>query len=68
MCGLQDFYTESLLYAPNGDVTTLNDSVNGNWLNTYDDFITDHYGQIVEYLRMNGIAPPMSQKYGLKVR
>jgi len=36
--GLQNFYTESLLYAPNGDVTTLNDSVNGNWLNTYDDF------------------------------
>ncbi|HZQ24538.1 MAG TPA: DinB family protein [Terriglobales bacterium] len=30
--------------------------------------ITDHYGQIVEYLRMNGIAPPMTQKYGLKVR
>jgi len=36
--GLQNFYTENLLYAPNGDVTTLNDSVNGNWLNTYDDF------------------------------
>jgi len=30
--------------------------------------ITDHYGQIVEYLRMNGIIPPMTQKYGLKVR
>jgi hypothetical protein len=30
--------------------------------------ITDHYGQIVEYPRMNGIAPPSSQKYGLKVR
>ena len=30
--------------------------------------ITDHYGQIVEYLRMNGIVPPMTQKYGLKVR
>lgn len=30
--------------------------------------ITDHYGQIVEYLRMNGIVPPPTQKYGLKVR
>lgn len=30
--------------------------------------ITDHYGQIVEYLRMNGIIPPSTQKYGLKVR
>ena len=30
--------------------------------------ISDHYGQLVEYLRMNGIVPPMTQKYGLKVR
>lgn len=30
--------------------------------------ITDHYGQLVEYLRMNGLVPPMTQKYGLKVR
>lgn len=30
--------------------------------------ITDHYGQMVEYLRMNGIVPPTTQKYGLKVR
>ncbi|HEY6350348.1 MAG TPA: DinB family protein [Candidatus Angelobacter sp.] len=30
--------------------------------------IADHYGQLVEYLRMNGIVPPMTQKYGLKVR
>ena len=30
--------------------------------------ITDHYGQLVEYLRMVGIVPPMTQKYGLKVR
>jgi uncharacterized damage-inducible protein DinB len=30
--------------------------------------ITDHYGQIVEYLRMNGIVPPQTQKCGLKVR
>lgn len=30
--------------------------------------ITDHYGQIVEYLRMNGIVPPPSQSYGLKAR
>ena len=28
----------------------------------------DHYGQMVEYLRMNGIVPPQTQKYGLKVR
>ena len=30
--------------------------------------MTDHYGQLVEYLRMNGLVPPMTQKYGLKVR
>ena len=30
--------------------------------------ITDHYGQLVEYLRMNGIVPPVTQRYGLKVR
>ena len=30
--------------------------------------VADHYGQIVEYLRMNGIVPPVTQKYGLKVR
>ncbi len=30
--------------------------------------ITDHYGQLVEYVRLNGIVPPMTQKYGLKVR
>lgn len=30
--------------------------------------VTDHYGQLVEYLRMNGIVPPMTQKYRLKVR
>lgn len=30
--------------------------------------ITDHYGQLVEYLRMNGQVPPMTQKYALKVR
>jgi uncharacterized damage-inducible protein DinB len=30
--------------------------------------ITDHYGQLIEYLRMNGIVPPQTQKYGLKVR
>jgi uncharacterized damage-inducible protein DinB len=30
--------------------------------------ITDHYGQLVEYLRMNGIVPPSTQKYGIKVR
>ena len=30
--------------------------------------ITDHYGQLVEYLRLNGIVPPMTEKYGVKVR
>jgi uncharacterized damage-inducible protein DinB len=30
--------------------------------------ITDHYGQLVVYLRMNNIVPPTTQKYGLKVR
>jgi hypothetical protein len=26
--------------------------------------ITDHCGQLVEYLRLNGIVPPFTQKYG----
>src|SRR5262252_484137 len=30
--------------------------------------ITDHYGQLIEYLRLNGIVPPMTQKYRLKAR
>jgi uncharacterized damage-inducible protein DinB len=30
--------------------------------------ITDHYGQLVEYLRMNGLVPPFTQKYGVKIR
>src|SRR5581483_11797141 len=30
--------------------------------------ITDHYGQLIEYSRMNGIVPPQTQKYGVKVR
>lgn len=30
--------------------------------------ITDHYGQLVEYLRMNGIVPPMTQKHEAEVR
>jgi DinB superfamily len=30
--------------------------------------IADHYGQVAEYLRMNGIVPPSTQKYGLVVR
>jgi uncharacterized damage-inducible protein DinB len=30
--------------------------------------ITDHYGQLIEYLRLNGIVPPFTQKYGVKVR
>ena len=30
--------------------------------------VTDHYGQLVEYLRLNGIVPSFTQKYGVKVR
>ena len=30
--------------------------------------VADHYGQVVEYLRMCGIVPPPTQKYGLQVR
>jgi uncharacterized damage-inducible protein DinB len=30
--------------------------------------MTDHYGQLVEYLRMNGIVPPVTQQYRLKAR
>ncbi len=30
--------------------------------------IADHYGQIVYYLRLNGIVPPPTQKQGLQVR
>ena len=30
--------------------------------------ITDHYGQLVAYLRLNGLVPPFTQKYGVKVR
>ena len=30
--------------------------------------LSDHYGQIVEYLRMNGIVPLATQQNGLKVR
>jgi len=30
--------------------------------------MTDHYGQLVEYLRMNEIVPPATQRYGYKVR
>lgn len=30
--------------------------------------IADHYGQIVEYLRMNGIVPPPTRQYPLAVR
>jgi uncharacterized damage-inducible protein DinB len=30
--------------------------------------IADHYGQVVEYLRMNGIVPPTTKQYGLAVR
>ena len=30
--------------------------------------ITDHYGQLVVSLRLNGIVPPVTQQYPLKVR
>jgi hypothetical protein len=30
--------------------------------------IADHYGQIVYYLRLNGIIPPPTQQHGLQVR
>ena len=30
--------------------------------------VTDHYGQLVAYLRLNGVVPPFTQKYGVKVR
>jgi hypothetical protein len=30
--------------------------------------IADHYGQVVEYLRLNGIVPPSTKQYGLPVR
>jgi hypothetical protein len=30
--------------------------------------ISDHYGQVVYYLRLNGIVPPPTQQHGLQVR
>ncbi len=30
--------------------------------------LSDHYGQLVEYLRMNGILPPATQQYPVAVR
>jgi len=30
--------------------------------------MSDHYGQLVVYLRLNGIVPPTTQQYPLKVR
>ena len=45
-----------------GPNTKLGISVTSVW------HVTDHYGQLVEYLRMNRIVPPMTQKYGVKVR
>jgi hypothetical protein len=30
--------------------------------------IADHYGQIVYYVRLNGIVPPPTQQHGLQVR
>jgi uncharacterized damage-inducible protein DinB len=45
-----------------GPNTRLGMSITAVW------HVTDHYGQLVEYLRMNGIVPPATQRYGLKVR
>lgn len=45
-----------------GPNTRLGLSVTAVW------HITDHYGQLVIYLRMNGIVPPVTQQYQLKVR
>jgi hypothetical protein len=45
-----------------GPNTRLGMSITAVW------HITDHYGQLVEYLRMNAIVPPATQRYGLKVR
>jgi hypothetical protein len=30
--------------------------------------IADHYGQVVYYLRLNGVVPPPTQQHGLQVR
>ncbi len=30
--------------------------------------VADHYGQVVYYLRLNGIVPPPTQQHGLQVR
>lgn len=30
--------------------------------------LTDHYGQLVEYVRMNAIVPPQTEQYGLRLR
>ena len=30
--------------------------------------LSDHYGQLVLYLRMNGIVPPVTKNYPLAVR
>ena len=45
-----------------GPDTTLGIAVIAVW------HITDHYGQIVYYLRLNGIVPPPTQQHGLAVR
>jgi hypothetical protein len=42
-----------------GPDTKLGTSVIALW------HITDHYGQLVEYVRTNGIVPPITQQYGL---
>jgi len=46
----------------NGPNTKLAIAVTAVW------HIADHYGQTVEYLRMNGIVPPPTQQYALQVR
>ncbi len=30
--------------------------------------VADYYGQVVYYLRLNGIVPPPTQQHGLQVR
>ena len=57
--GLDYLFAEGRYAGPN---TRLGLAVTAVW------HIADHYGQIVEYLRMNNIVPPSTQKYGLKVR
>ena len=40
---------------------------NWEWLSLPFGTVTDHYGQLVEYLRMNGIVSSSTQRYSLAV-